>query len=150
MGYVRGFNPRPFYHRIGSGQSIPRNHIVRKIKDAIDFDFTYAEVKDGRGKKEPNLRFALLNLFDERIVYRVTNSNLLASKRKKGNEPQDVERQFIETMERLRIEKRYSPADQNWIDQLGRKHQPNANQACLTDSFHFQYYLSAKSQFLPV
>ncbi len=112
MGYVRGFPPRPFYHRISLGQSIPRNHIVRKIKDAIDFDFAYAEVKASRGKKEPNLRFALLNLFDERIVYQVTNSNLLASKRKKGNEPQDVERHLIETIERLRIEKRYSPANQ--------------------------------------
>jgi transposase/uncharacterized protein (UPF0179 family) len=49
MGQERGFQPKLFYHQINLGQRVPRDHILRKIEEKIDFGFIYAEVKDTYG-----------------------------------------------------------------------------------------------------
>jgi len=49
MGYQHSFQPKFFYHQINLEQRVPRNHILRRIQDQIDFDFIYAEVKDSYG-----------------------------------------------------------------------------------------------------
>jgi len=49
MGYQPGFQSKLFYHQINLDQRVPRDHILRKIQEQIDFDFIYAEVKDSYG-----------------------------------------------------------------------------------------------------
>ena len=49
MGYQGGFQPKIFYHQISLEQRVPKDHLLRKIQGKIDFDFTYAEVKDTYG-----------------------------------------------------------------------------------------------------
>src|SRR3972149_1644234 len=49
MGYQAGFQPKLFYHQINLEQSVPHNHLLRKIEAQIDFDFIYAEVQDSYG-----------------------------------------------------------------------------------------------------
>jgi len=49
MGQERGFQPKLFYHQINLEQRVPPNHTLRKIRERIDFDFIYGEVKDTYG-----------------------------------------------------------------------------------------------------
>ena len=49
MGYQGGFQPKIFYHQISLEQRVPKDHLLRKIQEKIDFDFIYAEVKDTYG-----------------------------------------------------------------------------------------------------
>ena len=49
MGYQPGFQSKLFYHQINLDQRVPRDHVLRKIQEQIDFDFIYAEVKDSYG-----------------------------------------------------------------------------------------------------
>ena len=49
MGYQPGFEPKLFYHQINLDQRFPRDHLVRKIQEQIDFDFIYVEVKGSYG-----------------------------------------------------------------------------------------------------
>jgi hypothetical protein len=49
MGYQSGCQPKLFYHHINLEQRVPQNHILRKIKKKINFDFIYTEVKDSYG-----------------------------------------------------------------------------------------------------
>jgi transposase len=49
MGQQEGFQPKLFYHQINLEQRIPKDHLLRKIQEKIDFDFIYAEVKDTYG-----------------------------------------------------------------------------------------------------
>ena len=49
MGYQSPFQPKLFYHHVNLEKRVPKNHILRKIQGAIDFDFTYTEVKDTYG-----------------------------------------------------------------------------------------------------
>jgi transposase len=49
MGYQPGFQPKLFYHQINLDQRVPKDHLLRKIQEKIDFDFIYAEVKDSYG-----------------------------------------------------------------------------------------------------
>jgi len=49
MGYQPGFQPKLFYHQINLDQRVPKDHLLRKIQEKIDFDFIYAEVKDAYG-----------------------------------------------------------------------------------------------------
>ena len=49
MGYQPGFQPKLFYRQIHLDQRVPRDHILRKIEQKIDFDFIYKEVKDTYG-----------------------------------------------------------------------------------------------------
>ena len=49
MGYQPGFQPKLFYHQINLEQRVPRDHLLRKIQEKIDFDFIYAEVKETYG-----------------------------------------------------------------------------------------------------
>jgi transposase len=49
MGNQPGFQPKLFYHQINLEQRVPKNHLLRKIQEKIDFDFIYAEVKDTYG-----------------------------------------------------------------------------------------------------
>ena len=49
MGHQEGFQPKLFYHQINLDQRVPRDHLLRKIQEKIDFDFIYAEVKDAYG-----------------------------------------------------------------------------------------------------
>jgi transposase len=51
MGYQKDFQPKLFYHSINLDERIPSNHILRKIRSWIDFDFMYEEVKDLYGGK---------------------------------------------------------------------------------------------------
>jgi len=49
MGQQEGFQPKLFYHQINLEQRVPKDHLLRKIQEKIDFDFTYGEVKDTYG-----------------------------------------------------------------------------------------------------
>ena len=49
MGYQPGFQPKLFYHQINLEQRVPKDHLLRKIQEKIDFDFIYAEVKETYG-----------------------------------------------------------------------------------------------------
>jgi transposase len=49
MGQQEGFQPKLFYHQISLEKRIPKGHLLRKIREQIDFDFIYAEVKDTYG-----------------------------------------------------------------------------------------------------
>lgn len=49
MGYQPGLQPKLFYHQISLDQRIPKDHLLRKIQEKVDFDFIYAEVKDTYG-----------------------------------------------------------------------------------------------------
>jgi len=49
MGYQPDFQPKLFYHQINLDQRVPREHILRKIEQKIDFDFIYKGVKDAYG-----------------------------------------------------------------------------------------------------
>lgn len=51
MGYRSGFQPKLFYHHINLEQRVPKNHVLRKIEQELDFDFIYAQVKDSYGHK---------------------------------------------------------------------------------------------------
>src|SRR3990170_2377917 len=51
MGYQPGFQPKLFYHQINLDQRVPKDHLLRKIQEKIDFDFIYAEVKDSYGER---------------------------------------------------------------------------------------------------
>ena len=46
MGHDSHLQPKFFYYNVSLEQRVPANHILRKIKQRIDFDFIYAEVKD--------------------------------------------------------------------------------------------------------
>ncbi len=46
IGYQPDFQPKLFYHSINLDERIPVNHILRKLRSSIDFDFMYQEVKD--------------------------------------------------------------------------------------------------------
>ena len=50
MGHQSHFQPKLFYYNIGLENRIPQDHILRKIREKIDFDFIYAEVKDSYGE----------------------------------------------------------------------------------------------------
>jgi len=48
MGYQPGFQPKlSYHHQINLGQRVPKDHLLRKIQEKIDF--IYAEVKDTYG-----------------------------------------------------------------------------------------------------
>jgi len=49
MSYESKFQPKLFYYHLNREKRIPQNHILRKIKEKINFDFVYAEVKDTYG-----------------------------------------------------------------------------------------------------
>jgi transposase len=49
MGQEANFQPKLFYHQINLEQKVPKNHLLRKIQEQIDFDFIYHEVKDYYG-----------------------------------------------------------------------------------------------------
>ena len=49
MGQASEFQPKLFYHQINLEQRVSRDHLLRKIQEQIDFDFTYQEVKDSYG-----------------------------------------------------------------------------------------------------
>ncbi len=46
MGFQKDLQPKLFYHSINLDERIPSNHILRKMRNQIDFDFIYKEVKD--------------------------------------------------------------------------------------------------------
>ena len=49
MGEDSGFHHKLFYHQINMEQKVPKHHVLRKIKEQIDFDFIYQEVRDHYG-----------------------------------------------------------------------------------------------------
>jgi transposase len=49
MGQGSSFEPKLFYHQINLEQRVPKNHLLRKIQEQIDFDFIYDEVKECYG-----------------------------------------------------------------------------------------------------
>ena len=49
MGRQGGFQSKLFYVNVNLDKRVPRNHRLRKIHEAIDFDFIYQEVKDTYG-----------------------------------------------------------------------------------------------------
>lgn len=49
MGYKSKSQRKLFYYNFDIGARIPKNHILRLIKERIDFDFIYKEVKDKYG-----------------------------------------------------------------------------------------------------
>ena len=49
MGYEGDFQPKLFYHQVNLDQRVPRDHLLRRIEQQIDFDFIYKEVKDTYG-----------------------------------------------------------------------------------------------------
>jgi transposase len=51
MGFQSDFQPRLFYHQFNLEQRIPEDHILRRIRDRVDFDFIYADVKGLYGER---------------------------------------------------------------------------------------------------
>ena len=49
MSYQPGFQPKLFYHQINLEQRVPKDHLLKKIRERVDFDFIYAEVRDTYG-----------------------------------------------------------------------------------------------------
>jgi transposase len=49
MGFEEDFQPKLFYHQVNLEQRVPKDHILRKIQEKVDFDFVYGEVKDTYG-----------------------------------------------------------------------------------------------------
>ena len=49
MGCEGDFQPKLFYHQVNLDQRVPRDHLLRRIEQQIDFDFIYKEVKDTYG-----------------------------------------------------------------------------------------------------
>ena len=49
MGQQTGIQPKIFYPHLNLEQRIPRTHLLRKIREQIDFNFIYAEVKNTYG-----------------------------------------------------------------------------------------------------
>jgi transposase len=49
MGYQSPFQPKLFYHHVNLEQRVPSNHVLRKIKDTVDFGFIYKEVEGTYG-----------------------------------------------------------------------------------------------------
>ena len=45
----KGFQAKLFYHQVSLEQKVPKNHLLRKIREQIDFDFVYREVRDSYG-----------------------------------------------------------------------------------------------------
>jgi hypothetical protein len=79
MGYQNGFQSKLFYHQINLEKRVPKDHLLRKIQEKIDFDFIYAEVKDTYGDNGhvsiPPL--VILKMMVMLILYRdMTNSKL--------------------------------------------------------------------------
>jgi len=50
MGYQSDFQLKLFYYNIKLDERIPQNHPLRKIKERLDFDFIYGEVRDRYGE----------------------------------------------------------------------------------------------------
>ena len=50
MGRQPPSQPKLFYQNINLEERVPPNHILRKIREKIDFDFIYAEVNDSYGE----------------------------------------------------------------------------------------------------
>jgi transposase len=50
MGRQPPCQPKLFYQDINLEKRIPPDHILREIKEKIDFDFIYAEVEDSYGE----------------------------------------------------------------------------------------------------
>lgn len=46
MGHQPDFQQKLFHYQISLEQRIPANHILRKIREKIDFTFIYNEVRD--------------------------------------------------------------------------------------------------------
>ena len=53
MGRQPPSQPKLFYQNINLEERIPPNHILRKIREKIDFDFIYAAVNDRYGDVAP-------------------------------------------------------------------------------------------------
>ena len=51
MGHESESQPKLFFYGFNLEQRVSANHILRKIKEKIDFDFIYDEVKDSYGDK---------------------------------------------------------------------------------------------------
>jgi len=51
MGYQSGNQPKLFYPSVNLEERIPENHVLRRIKSRIDFDFIYDEVRGRYGEK---------------------------------------------------------------------------------------------------
>jgi len=50
MGYQSNLQPKLLCYNANLEKRIPPNHILRKIKEKIDFHFIYAEAKDSYGE----------------------------------------------------------------------------------------------------
>jgi len=51
MGFQPDFQPQLFYHQFNLEQRIPDDHILRRIRERVDFDFIYTDVKDLYGER---------------------------------------------------------------------------------------------------
>ena len=49
MGQHSDNQPKLFYYNISLEERVPQNHLLRKIREKIDFDFIYQEVQDSYG-----------------------------------------------------------------------------------------------------
>jgi len=49
MGQQPGIQPKIFYPHLNLEQRVPQTHLLRRIREQIDFNFIYAEVKDTYG-----------------------------------------------------------------------------------------------------
>jgi transposase len=49
MGQHSGNQPQLFYYNLNLEERVPHNHVLRKIREKIDFDFIYQEVQECYG-----------------------------------------------------------------------------------------------------
>ena len=50
VGYQSNYQPKLSYHSANLEKRILQNHLLRKIKEQIDFDFIYTEAKESYGE----------------------------------------------------------------------------------------------------
>jgi hypothetical protein len=56
MGHQSDFQPKLFHYYVNLEEKIPQDHILQKIRNHIDFDFVYNEVKKSLEFDYPRLQ----------------------------------------------------------------------------------------------
>ena len=68
MGFQSDQQPKLFYPSINLEQRIPDQHVLRRIRSQVDFDFIYDEVKDRKGGQRFALKQVILADDEEKLL----------------------------------------------------------------------------------
>jgi len=87
MGFQSDQQPKLFYPSINLEQRIPERHILRRIRNQVDFDFIYDEVRDCYGSNG-NVSVpppALLKMMLLLVLYNVRSERELMNREPSGS-----------------------------------------------------------------